>query len=562
MAIALNTVIVDGQEYKPGDVIPDFKSIKCVDTREPRKYQGLSADVSVLNDVIAKYASGGASCFMSDTGEYYEYDREEKAWKLITNITERGFDSEKAYGALRHMLNLKNEVIDTSVKSWLDNHPEATTTVQDESIEEIKINKNFLPWIKKDYVTPKMFGAKGDGITDDTESIQYALNEAEKTGKTVFIPDGNYVIKSLTIPKAVSIVGANNNFGTNRIVTAFYCTDRNNPAILMNSYSSIDNIAFYYPNQRVVNNYAVTYPETIALTDSEITTLVKIRNIFLVNAYYGINATAKHEKMLIENIWGYCIVKGLIVDGCTDVDMISNVHFNFNTLRVFYDETVMSQFETQTANTGLAFQFGRSDTSYIKNLFAYGYRIGVQLITSETATNKLPPTYTVFDCISMDTCDFPLWVGNCANIFINNFVGIAKNHNNNNENIIACLYSTSGTGLNISNSLFSGFGKCASINSDETVFNNCVFRNYNRLNKSTDKYAIESKRGDVCVNSCTILGSKSRETGFAHITTGTSFTAIGNIIKNLSDTGKLIEVDNDAIITSGLNTIINSNVIQ
>ena len=146
--IAENTVIFDGQEYKPGDVIPDFKSIKCVDTREPRKYQGLSADVSVLNDVIAKYASDGASCFMSDTGEYYEYDREEK-WKLITNITERGFDSEKAYGALKHMLNLKNEVIDTSVKTWLDNHPEATTTVQDGSIEEIKINKNFLPWIKK-----------------------------------------------------------------------------------------------------------------------------------------------------------------------------------------------------------------------------------------------------------------------------------------------------------------------------------------------------------------------------------------------------------------------------
>lgn len=196
------------------------------------------------------------------------------------------------------------EEIKNAVTKWLDDHPEATTTVQDESIEEIKINKNFLPWIKKDYITPKMFGAKGDGITDDTESIQYALNEAEKTGKTVFIPDGNYVIKSLTIPKAVSIVGENNNFGTNRIGTAFYCTDRNNPAILMNSYSSIDNIAFYYPNQRVVNNYAVTYPETIALTDAEITTLIKIRNIFLVNAYYGINATPKHEKMLIEKCVG------------------------------------------------------------------------------------------------------------------------------------------------------------------------------------------------------------------------------------------------------------------
>lgn len=103
--IAEKTVIVDGQEYKPGDAIPDFKSIKCVDTKEPRKYQGLSADVSVLNEVIAKYASGGASCFMSDTGEYYEYDRKEKAWKLITNITQRGFDSEKAYGALKKHLD-------------------------------------------------------------------------------------------------------------------------------------------------------------------------------------------------------------------------------------------------------------------------------------------------------------------------------------------------------------------------------------------------------------------------------------------------------------------------
>lgn len=194
MAIALNTVIVDGQEYKPGDVIPDFKSIKCVDTREPRKYQGLSADASVLNDVIAKYASDGASCFMSDMGEYYEYDRKEKTWKLITNITERGFDSEKAYGALKHMLNLKNEVIDTSVKSWLDNHPEATTTVQDGSIEEIKINKNFLPWIKKDYVTPEMFGAVGDGVTDDSNAFMSAINYCIKEKTTLFLKGKTYVV--------------------------------------------------------------------------------------------------------------------------------------------------------------------------------------------------------------------------------------------------------------------------------------------------------------------------------------------------------------------------------
>ena len=200
MAIALNTVIVDGQEYKPGDVIPDFKSIKCVDTREPRKYQGLSADVSVLNDVIAKYASGGASCFMSDTGEYYEYDRKEKTWKLITNITERGFDSEKAYGALKHMLNLKNEVIDTSVKSWLDNHPEAATTVQDHSLGINKIIIGVLGYIK-----PEMFGAKGDGVTDDTDALKKTFNYVNSV-RTKIVLSGKYLITDTIIITSAGFV--------------------------------------------------------------------------------------------------------------------------------------------------------------------------------------------------------------------------------------------------------------------------------------------------------------------------------------------------------------------
>lgn len=169
MAIALNTVIVDGQEYKPGDVIPDFKSIKCVDTREPRKYQGLSADVSVLNDVIAKYASGGASCFMSDTGEYYEYDRKEKTWKLITNITERGFGSEKAYGALKHMLKnvtVSDEKIQSAVTDYLTVNPvlPGATTEQAQQIEQ---NKTDIASLKEETGSLKEdLGEKETVITD------------------------------------------------------------------------------------------------------------------------------------------------------------------------------------------------------------------------------------------------------------------------------------------------------------------------------------------------------------------------------------------------------------
>lgn len=47
---------------------------------------------------------------------------------------------------------------------------------------------------KKDYVTPQMFGAVGDGVADDTYAIQRAIDRAMETGETVNIPAGEYVI--------------------------------------------------------------------------------------------------------------------------------------------------------------------------------------------------------------------------------------------------------------------------------------------------------------------------------------------------------------------------------
>lgn len=86
-----------------------------------------------------------------------------------------------------------DEQTNSAVTSWLNEHPEATTTVQDGSIEEIKINKNFLPWIKKDYVTPEMFGAVGDGVADDSNALLMAI----ATGLTIIGVNGKkYATKS------------------------------------------------------------------------------------------------------------------------------------------------------------------------------------------------------------------------------------------------------------------------------------------------------------------------------------------------------------------------------
>lgn len=210
MAIALNTVIVDGQEYKPGDVIPDFKSIKCVDTREPRKYQGLSADVSVLNDVIAKYASGGASCFMSDTGEYYEYDRKEKTWKLIANITERGFGSEKAYGALKHMLknvSVSDEKIKSAVTDYLTVNPvlPGATTEQARQIEQNKTDITSLKTDLSNKITK--FYASNQGETHITDSDNGKIMDMMLYGKSsqdgTPTIDNPVEIESVVNPKVV-----------------------------------------------------------------------------------------------------------------------------------------------------------------------------------------------------------------------------------------------------------------------------------------------------------------------------------------------------------------------
>ena len=100
MAKFETTVIVDGQLYLPGDEIPDFGSIKCVDTSEPRKYIGNSKDASILNDVIAKYASNKSSCLMIDTGEYYEFDSSLNKFVVQESISTINEPADKIYGVL------------------------------------------------------------------------------------------------------------------------------------------------------------------------------------------------------------------------------------------------------------------------------------------------------------------------------------------------------------------------------------------------------------------------------------------------------------------------------
>lgn len=71
---------------------------------------------------------------------------------------------------------------------------------KDEELND-KIDEN-----KNDYVSVKNFGAVGDGVTNDTKSIQNAIDSLDDGGTVVF-PKGIYIINGVKVKNNINIVG-------------------------------------------------------------------------------------------------------------------------------------------------------------------------------------------------------------------------------------------------------------------------------------------------------------------------------------------------------------------
>ena len=65
--------------------------------------------------------------------------------------------------------------------------------VREEAFQDIATERKRIDLLSN-YVTPQMFGAVGDGVTDDTDAVQAALNNH----RNVYIPEGVYMIRTST----------------------------------------------------------------------------------------------------------------------------------------------------------------------------------------------------------------------------------------------------------------------------------------------------------------------------------------------------------------------------
>lgn len=86
-----------------------------------------------------------------------------------------------------------------------------------------------------DVVNVKDFGAVGDGITDDTRSIQAAINAANPFGKQIIVPAGRYKCKPLIAKQGFKLLGAGNRYSasTNDTnISLFLCDLANGEAFI------------------------------------------------------------------------------------------------------------------------------------------------------------------------------------------------------------------------------------------------------------------------------------------------------------------------------------------
>lgn len=101
-----------------------------------------------------------------------------------------------------------DEQTETAVQKWLNEHPEATTTVQDKSLTIDKLTDDTKRLLKNSYTTPEMFGAKGNGIDDDSQAIQDAINNCPYGGTVNFDGEKTYLISEpMQIPFKTNVNG-------------------------------------------------------------------------------------------------------------------------------------------------------------------------------------------------------------------------------------------------------------------------------------------------------------------------------------------------------------------
>lgn len=245
------------------------------------------------------------------------------------------------------------------------------------------------------------FGAKADGVTDNTAAFQKALDTAGVKGEPVTVPAGEYLIAgTLSVPESVTLQGSwqaphfPKRKGTLIYATADAGNEDGTPFIRLHADSCVRGMTIFYPDQDFPK--VKPYPWTIQGEGTHCSVI----DMTLVNPYKGVDfGTKPNEMHLIRNLYGTPLKIGIYLDKCTDIGRVENVHFTSNSYGAFdhpkapTGEKINQMVKYMTENlTG--FLIGRVDWECMNGCFVIFPKIGYHFVRSITEnTNSVWPVH-------------------------------------------------------------------------------------------------------------------------------------------------------------------------
>ena len=163
---------------------------------------------------------------------------------------------------------------------------------------------------KGPWVDVRAFGAKGDGVTDDTT----AFNTALENSKIVYVPPGTYLVIDVVIPKFTTLIGAGKSTilkglttGTSVIKTA----DNASKSTIKDLYISVPD--------RTING--ITLSNYISDGDGDSTNTIS--NVIIKKADNGVLVLDGHRVCLIDKVKIYDCNNGIVMQGTCSDNIIS-----------------------------------------------------------------------------------------------------------------------------------------------------------------------------------------------------------------------------------------------
>ena len=266
------------------------------------------------------------------------------------------------------------------------------------------------------------FGAVGDGKHDDTEAFRAAIAAVEAMGGgTVYVPRGYYRLSgSLTLPALVTLAGDLKPGTAEGTVLCIYGgkgeTDRAKSAIICGPHASVQNIAFWYPEQALTDGKVIPYPA--AINQNYINGLT-VRNVTFVNAYRGIDAVQTGAVLALEylrDICGTCLDFGYYNDFNLDIGKLENFRLSpdywlESGLPGTPDEEAL---RTYMIRNSVGVRMGQADFFYFSDIHVEGYRIGMCFETSVTnTTGNAVANGQILNPVLLD-CYYPIYINNVS----------------------------------------------------------------------------------------------------------------------------------------------------